>query len=266
VLQPRRLAGVSQRYGWRGRWVLDRVDLELPPGGLVRIEGGNGSGKSTLLRLVAGIGSPARGRVSGGGRRGYVPERFPAVLPLDAFGYLCHLGAAHGLSPALARRRAGDWLDRLDAAAWAGAPMRALSKGTSQKIAVIQALLAEPDLLVLDEAWTGLDAVSCAVLEQAVDERLAAGAAVVFVEHDRIRMAGRPVAGYRIEDAALLPSAESSVVAAEPEPQVEIETEDAGGARRSRIVPAEASDAALRELLASPGLHVRSVRPLGPAR
>lgn len=76
--------------------------------------------------------------------------------------------------------------------------MAELSKGSSQKVAVAQALLADPDLLVLDEAWTGLDTAARAELERAVAERTAAGAAVVFVDHDPRRLAGVPDATYAV--------------------------------------------------------------------
>ncbi|WP_030713551.1 ATP-binding cassette domain-containing protein [Streptomyces sp. NRRL F-2580] len=200
------LTGVGRRYGRTRPWVLRGVSLELPPGALVRIEGGNGGGKSTLLRLVAGIDTPTEGRVDGRPRRtAYVPERFPAALPLTAVSYLTHLGRVHGLGRTVAARRAEHWMDRFGAAGHARTPMAELSKGTSQKVAVAQALLAEPDLLVLDEAWTGLDAAARAELDLAVAERTASGATVVFVDHDPGRLAGAPDAHHRVEGAALVP-------------------------------------------------------------
>lgn len=187
-----RLEGVGRRYGLRGPWVLRGVDLDVTPGTLVRVDGANGTGKSTLLRLLAGIDAPSEGRITGRPRTAYVPERFPAALPFTASGYLTHLGAVHGLSRPAAARAADEWLERLGAAAYARTPMAELSKGSSQKVAVAQALLAEPELLVLDEAWTGLDTAARAELERAVAERTAAGAAVVFVDHDPRRLAGCP--------------------------------------------------------------------------
>ncbi|WP_199819387.1 ATP-binding cassette domain-containing protein [Streptomyces griseus] len=185
------LRGVGHRYGLRGAWVLRGVDIALPARALVRGEGANGAGKSTLLRLLAGIDTPAEGRITGRRTRtAYVPERFSAALPLTATGYLVHLGRVHGLRTAEAKRRAGEWLTRFGAAEHARTPLAELSKGTSQKVAVAQALLAAPDLLVLDEAWTGLDAAARAELDRAVAERVAAGATVVFVDHDPRRLAG----------------------------------------------------------------------------
>ena len=175
----------------------------VAPGTLTRVEGPNGTGKSTLLRLLAGIDAPTEGRITGRPRTAFVPERFPSALPFTPHGYLTHLGTIHGLSRRTATRAAADWLDRFGAAAYARTPMSQLSKGSSQKVAVAQALLAEPELLVLDEAWTGLDSAARAELERAVAERTAAGGAVVFVDHDPRRLAGAPDTTYTVRDGAL---------------------------------------------------------------
>ncbi|KUM96078.1 ABC transporter [Streptomyces cellostaticus] len=198
-----RLTAVGRRYGIRGPWVLRGVDLAVAPGTLTRIEGANGTGKSTLLRLLARLDSPTEGRITGRPHTAFVPERFPSALPFTVLGYLTHLGTVHGLSRGTAQRAAGSWLERFGAAAYADTPMARLSKGSSQKVAVAQALLAEPELLVLDEAWTGLDAAARAELERAVAERTAAGGAVVFVDHDPRRLAGVPDATYTVVEGGL---------------------------------------------------------------
>ncbi|MGK5547898.1 ATP-binding cassette domain-containing protein, partial [Streptomyces sp. URMC 127] len=169
-----RLTGVGRRYGLGGPWILRGVDLELPAGSLLRVEGANGSGKSTLLRLLAGIDAPSAGRITGRPRTAYVPERFPAALPVTAGAYLTRLGRIHGLRRAAASREALAWLERFGAGAYAGTPLSELSKGTSQKVAVAQGLMGTPGLLVLDEAWTGLDRASRGILDDAVRERVAA--------------------------------------------------------------------------------------------
>jgi ABC-type Mn2+/Zn2+ transport system ATPase subunit len=264
MAEPLELHGVSKRYGPRSPWVLRGVDLQLAPGSLTRIDGSNGSGKSTLLALMAGIGRPSRGRVVGGGRRAYVPERLPALLPFDVRGYLDRLGAVHGLTEETTRRRAGHWLERMGAAAWLRAPMAALSKGTAQKVAITQALMADADLLVLDEAWTGLDAATRAVVDEAVEERVAAGVAVVFVDHQRIARPGGTADVYRVERAAVVraPEPDAAALAAAHTDVVEIEYLD-GDVLRTFRVQALASDATLRELLARPDCHVRSVHTIG---
>ncbi|MET8924606.1 ATP-binding cassette domain-containing protein [Streptomyces sp. NPDC004623] len=199
------LRGVGRRYGLRGPWVLRGLDLDLPAHTLVRIEGANGAGKSTLLRLLAGIDAPTEGRVTGRPRTAYVPERFPAALPFTAAGYLTHVGRVHGLPAAEAAARGQEWLACFGAAGYARTPLAELSKGTSQKVAVAQALLAEPELLVLDEAWTGLDTAARGELDWAVAERAADGATVVFVDHDPRRLAGAAGLAYRLEGHTLTP-------------------------------------------------------------
>ncbi|MFC1416971.1 ATP-binding cassette domain-containing protein [Streptacidiphilus cavernicola] len=199
-----RLDGIALRYGLRDPWVLYGVDLDVPTGQLIRAQGGNGGGKSTLLRLVAGVRTPTRGSVRDQpARRAYVPERFPAALPFTAHDYLCHLGRIHGLRGAEPARRADALLDRFGAAAFARTPLAELSKGTCQKVAVAQALLGEPELLVLDEAWTGLDQASRAELDAAVDERLAQGGTVLFVDHDPGRLADRPTLRWQVGDGSV---------------------------------------------------------------
>ncbi|GAB2978991.1 ATP-binding cassette domain-containing protein [Streptomyces pseudoechinosporeus] len=272
------LEGVGRRYGL-GRaapWVLRGVDLTLAPGTLTRVEGANGTGKSTLLRLLAGIDAPTEGRITGRPRTAYVPERFPAALPFTAAGYLIHLGSIHGLSRAEAARAAVEWLERLGAAEYARTAMSELSKGTSQKVAVAQALLAEPELLVLDEAWSGLDRAARAVLEEAVLERTAAGGTVVFVDHDPRRLAGMPDATYAVVDSNLRAVTGSSaprdsyvVVEVEgpsgAEPPAEatrltVSVEESGPGRFRLSVPESHSDTVLRTLLtARPPWHVISV-------
>ncbi|NGO68247.1 ABC transporter ATP-binding protein [Streptomyces boncukensis] len=273
-----RLEGVGHRYGLGGPWILRGVDLDLRAGRLLRLQGGNGSGKSTLLRLLAGIDAPSVGRISGRPRpRGYVPERFPAALPLTARGYLTHLGRVHGLSRRAAGRAADAWLERFGAAEYAGTRMSELSKGGSQKVAVAQALLAGPALLVLDEAWTGLDQAARAELDRAVAERLAAGGAVAFVDHDPRRLADAADAVYRVTDGTLVPGAPGrALVRIEAEGPTRAAEPPVPGTPRGWVraadgsvvltVPAGDSDAVLYALLAArPAWHIRSVRPVREA-
>ncbi|WP_241777875.1 ATP-binding cassette domain-containing protein, partial [Streptomyces sp. CT34] len=176
------------------------------------------------------------------------------------------------------------------AAGHAHTPLAELSKGTSQKVAVAQALLAEPELLVLDEAWTGLDRAARGLLDRAVAERVAGGGTVVFVDHDPSRLAGAADSVYRVADGLLLPQEagaeeEGERRAAPVGPRVVIEAEGPpgsvpgsaaelpgvpdivpgpGGTTRL-TVPAAHSDALLRALLtARPPWHIRAVTAAVP--
>jgi len=275
------LDNVGRRYGLRGPWVLRGIHLTLAPGTLTRIEGPNGTGKSTLLRILARLDAPSEGRVKGRPRTAYVPERFPSALPFTAAGYLTHLATIHGLTRTSAQRAAADTLERFGASSYAHTPMAQLSKGSSQKVAVAQALLAEPELLVLDEAWTGLDTGARAELERAVAERTTAGGAVVFVDHDPRRLAGATDAVYAVRDGGL--ARRTTPVASEAAatgPHVVVEAQGPAGGRLPAdahrtastaeephpgtyrlTVPASHSDVLLRTLLTSrPPWHVVSVR------
>ncbi|MFC8344022.1 ATP-binding cassette domain-containing protein [Streptomyces sp. NPDC057280] len=275
------LDNVGRRYGLRGPWVLRGIHLTLAPGTLTRIEGPNGTGKSTLLRLLARLDAPSEGRVKGRPRTAYVPERFPSALPFTAAGYLTHLATIHGLTRASAQRAAADTLERFGASSYAHTPMAQLSKGSSQKVAVAQALLAEPELLVLDEAWTGLDTGARAELERAVAERTAAGGAVVFVDHDPQRLAGATDAVYAVREGGLERRTTSVVPDSVADgPHVVVEAQGPAGGRLPAdahrtattaeepapgtyrlTVPASHSDVLLRTLLtARPPWHVVSVR------
>jgi ABC-2 type transport system ATP-binding protein len=195
-----RLDGVAKRYGIRAPWVVKDVSLEIPPGGLVRFEGRNGSGKSTILRVIAGVSEPGRGAVTGRPVTGYVPERFPPALPFPARIYLSHLGRVHGLTGDELAARIDACLDRLGGRELADVPLRHMSKGMCQKVAVAQALLPGTGLLVLDEAWTGLDAPAKAALDEAVAERLGDGGSVVYVDHEPARLAHLDADRWRLED------------------------------------------------------------------
>lgn len=185
-----RLVAVGKRYGIRRPWVVRGFSAGLPPGRLVRVTGPNGSGKSTLLRVVAGVSRPSAGQVTGRPHCGYVPERFPGGLPFSGREYLLHLARVHGLRGDASAAAVDEWLGRLGAASYADQPVRSMSKGMGQKMALAQALLPSPGLLVLDEAWTGLDSAARGALDAAVTERVAAGGTVVFVDHDPARLAG----------------------------------------------------------------------------
>jgi ABC-type multidrug transport system ATPase subunit len=186
------LEGVGKRYGIREPWVVRDVWAQVPDGRLIRVAGRNGSGKSTLLRVIAGVTAASRGRVTGRPRTGYVPERFPGGLPFSGREYLLHMARLHGLRGAAGGRAVDEWLARLGATPYADQALRSLSKGMCQKVAIAQALLPSPGLLVLDEAWTGLDQSARGALDAAVLERVADGATVFFVDHDQARLAGRP--------------------------------------------------------------------------
>ncbi|MFI2506482.1 ABC transporter ATP-binding protein [Streptomyces sp. NPDC018972] len=178
-----RCEAVGKRHGG-GRWVLRDVDLRVSAGDVLAVVGANGSGKSTLLRILAGLSRPTTGSVSGRPPHiGYVPDRFTAHDRISAISYLTHMGRIRGLSASAARARGEHLLERLALVGGRNASLRTLSKGNAQKVALAQALLVRPDLLVLDEPWSGLDVSAHGVLAEFIDEVAARGGAVVFTDH-----------------------------------------------------------------------------------
>ncbi|MGH3856484.1 MAG: ATP-binding cassette domain-containing protein [Pseudonocardiaceae bacterium] len=213
-----RLEAVSKRYV-RGRWVLQDIDLEIPAGEVVAIAGANGSGKSTLLRLLAGLSRPTRGSVSGQPNViGYVPDRFPPNERLSAMAYLTHLGRIRGLRTSAAVARADQLLDRLALVGGKYSQLRTLSKGNAQKVALAQALLVAPQLLVLDEPWSGLDASAHGTLAAIIAEVAGSGGLVVFTDH-RESISGAHTSHTYVIDAGQL-SRRATVTASEPATEV----------------------------------------------
>jgi ABC-2 type transport system ATP-binding protein len=179
-----RLDGVWLRYRRGEPWVLRGASCGLGPGEAVAVVGRNGAGKSTLLKLAAGLLRPQRGAVRDRPARIWcVPERFPAEQPFTARRYLLGMAAVHGLAPADARQAVGAWASRLFLERLLDTPLAELSKGSAQKVGLIQGLVHRPDLLVLDEPWEGLDAAIRSEVPLIVAEVLERGGRVLISDH-----------------------------------------------------------------------------------
>jgi ABC-2 type transport system ATP-binding protein len=149
---------------------VDGLSLSVPAGSVYGFIGPNGSGKTTTLRMIMNILYPDSGSISVLGE-----ERHEATM--DRVGYLPEeRGLVHG--------DVDSWLARLDLTEWAGKHVDALSKGMSQKVQFIAAVAHRPELVILDEPFTGLDPVNLDVLQQAVLDLRAAGTTVIFSTHD----------------------------------------------------------------------------------
>jgi zinc transport system ATP-binding protein len=172
--------GMSVRYG--AEVALARVDLAIEPGEIVTIVGPNGSGKSTLLRALIGSVPVAEGKVTRqpGLRIGYVPQRLALDdrMPMTVGRFLS----------LPERRRPAETeaaLARVGVAGGAGRQMADLSGGQFQRVLLARALLARPDILILDEPTQGLDQPGAAAFYRLIEEvRAETGAAVLMVSHD----------------------------------------------------------------------------------
>jgi ABC-type multidrug transport system ATPase subunit len=180
-------SGLAKLY--TGTLALVGVDFSAHSGELVLIRGANGSGKSTLLRLLAGLASPSAGQVSVTSEAG--------VRPRVAFvGHAGHLFA--DLTPLenldLAARLAGadpkaslSILDSLGVAAFADTRSRSLSSGTLRRIALARGLATDPDLLLADEPFAGLDADAAGRVTMVLEQMRHDGRLVIIASHDDIR-------------------------------------------------------------------------------
>lgn len=194
VLRLRGLrAGYPALLGLRTREVLRGLDLELGDTRRLGLVGPNGSGKSTLMHVLAGI-DPSTGgdvRLLGGSpdslavrrRVGFLPEESPFPRDLRALRALELMGSLKGLPRAGLRERARAMLERVGLGREARTPLGRCSRGMLRRFGLAQAVMHEPDLLLLDEPAAGLDAAGFVVLDQLLDETAARGARIVISSH-----------------------------------------------------------------------------------
>jgi ABC-2 type transport system ATP-binding protein len=170
---------------------VDDLSLDVPEGSVYGFIGPNGSGKTTTLRMLMNIFYPDRGSIRVLGRDaqgsshdniGYLPEERGLYKKMGVREILRFYGSlknARNVSSEVDR-----WLERLGLGGWGDKKVEALSKGMSQKVQFIAAVVSNPSLLILDEPFAGLDPVNLEVLREAVLERQAAGTTVIFSTHD----------------------------------------------------------------------------------
>lgn len=185
-----RLEGVTKRFG--KHTAVDDFHFDVPRGVICGLLGPNGSGKTTSIRMIMGILGPDEGSVSLFGeppdvaRRskvGYLPEERGVYKKMKCLELVTFLGEIRGLKRTEARRRGGVWLDRLGLPQWADTKVEDLSKGMQQKIQFIGTVIHEPELLILDEPFSGLDPINQDVLEQIVRDYHAKGTTILFSTH-----------------------------------------------------------------------------------
>ncbi|WP_141577523.1 ATP-binding cassette domain-containing protein [Actinomadura sp. WMMA1423] len=205
-----RLERVAFRYRRRDPWVFRDVTLSLPEGSVTEVTGRNGAGKSTLLRVMAGLRRPRAGAVKDRPARvGYAPERFPVDQPFSVRAYLGHMAAMRRV-PQAAR---DGWAERLGFEHLLDVRLSELSKGSAQKIGLAQALMADPELLILDEPFAGLDTATRDALPDLISEFAARGSTVIVSDHQRCIEAMPGVDRLHVADGSVTRSAAGGVEA-----------------------------------------------------
>jgi ABC-2 type transport system ATP-binding protein len=212
-----KLEQVTKRFA--GHVAVNALSLEVPRGGIFGLLGPNGAGKTTTIRMIMNILVPDEGRITlfgkeGGGREyservGFLPEERGLYKKMKVLDHLIFLGEAKGVSRKVAAAKATQWLERLGLRDWAARKVEDLSKGMQQKVQFISTLLHDPDLVILDEPFSGLDPVNSQVMKDVVVEIARSGRTVVFSTHimeqaekmcDRIAIIAR---GEKVLDGSL---------------------------------------------------------------
>jgi len=183
--------GISKRFG--DLVALEKLTFDVRAGELFGFVGRNGAGKTTTMRIVLGVLAPDSGEVRWRGipldfatrrRIGYMPEERGLYPKMHCLEQLAYLGELHGLGDADAQRVALDWLERFDLADRRSDELQGLSHGNQQRMQLAAALVCGPEILVLDEPFSGLDPVALDVMTGVLREQANAGVAVVFSSHE----------------------------------------------------------------------------------
>ena len=182
---------VTKRFA--GHTAVDGLSLSVPSGLIFGLLGPNGAGKSTTIRMILNIYAPDSGSVQlfGDGfagrdvssRIGYLPEERGLYLKMRVLDVLLFLAEMKGMDRRIARPRALEWLERLGLGDWRLRKVNELSKGMQQKVQFISTILHNPDLVVMDEAFSGLDPVNAQVLKDTLFDLRSRGKTILLSTH-----------------------------------------------------------------------------------
>lgn len=172
---------------------VDDVSLSVGQGSIFGLLGPNGAGKSSLLRMITGITIPDEGRIELNGEAfelirhsrliGYMPEERGLYKKMKVGEQAMYLAQLKGLSAAEAQQKMKYWFDKLDMQTWKNKKVEDLSKGMSQKLQFVITVMHDPQLLILDEPFSGLDPVNSAVIKDEIYELSKKGVAIIFSTH-----------------------------------------------------------------------------------
>ena len=184
------LVGVTKAYD--SKIAVDNLSLSIEAGQMFGLLGPNGAGKTSSIRMMMGITMPDSGEVrlfdsrferKSLDRVGYLPEERGLYRKMKVIEQLAFFGEMHGIAQAEARKRAVNWAERLQIADALPKRTEELSKGMQQKIQFIASLLHDPQLVIMDEPFSGLDPVNTTLLERTLIELKEQGKAILFSTH-----------------------------------------------------------------------------------
>lgn len=171
---------------------VENLSFNIEAGRVFGFLGPNGAGKTTTIRMIVGITAPDTGRIELFGKKvssevqdkiGYLPEERGLYKKMKIFEQLRYFAALKNIGQKTADRRIDFWLERMKLSEWKTKKTTDLSKGMSQKIQFISTVLHDPDLLILDEPFSGLDPVNVEFMIEAVAELKAQGKTIIFSTH-----------------------------------------------------------------------------------
>ncbi len=171
---------------------VDGLSFDVRPGRVFGFLGPNGAGKTTTIRMIVGITAPDSGRIELFGehvspkiqsRIGYLPEERGLYKKMKIADQLRYFAALKGVPAAVAERRIDQWLDRLGLSEWKDKKTTDLSKGMQQKIQFISTVVHDPDLLILDEPFSGLDPVNVEFMIDVLSEFRSREKTIIFSTH-----------------------------------------------------------------------------------
>ncbi|GAA3218118.1 ABC transporter ATP-binding protein [Nonomuraea helvata] len=221
-----------------GKVALDGISFTVRPGEMFGFVGANGAGKTTTMRIVMGVLQPDSGSVSWQDRPlgyddrrrfGYMPEERGLYQKMRVAEQIEYFGRLHGLGPAAARKATDELLERLGLTERRSDAVQALSLGNQQRVQLAVALVHDPEVLVLDEPFSGLDPIAVDALATALQERCRSGVPVIFSSHQLelverlcdsvgIVSAGRMVATGTVADLRAAEGNTLRVVVRDPSP------------------------------------------------
>lgn len=184
------IRGVNKRFG--AKVAVRDMTFTIEQGSLIGLIGRNGAGKTTTIRMVMSIIFPDSGEISVLGkasaveskdRIGYLPEERGLYKKMKVNTFLTYVARLKGLDSAGLDTRVRNWLERVELLGSAKKKCEELSKGMQQKVQFIASVIHEPDLIILDEPFSGLDPVNARLLSSLVDEQHKAGRTVIFSTH-----------------------------------------------------------------------------------
>jgi ABC-2 type transport system ATP-binding protein len=171
---------------------VDDLSFSIEQGAVFGLLGPNGAGKTSTIRMMIGITAPDSGEISMFGkpfarkdlqRIGYLPEERGLYKKMKVLDQLVFLGQLHGLGANAARQKSLAWSERLEMAGWLQKKVEELSKGMQQKIQFISTLLHDPDFIIMDEPFGGLDPVNASLLKDVLLEMKQKGKTILFSTH-----------------------------------------------------------------------------------